>query len=171
MARGDDGEERVRLWFEDMPVGRRFTSGKHRVEREEVIAFAARYDPQPYHLDDAAAAANPIFGRLSASGLHTMAMASRLVHDLFVRDGIHPVAGGGLDEWRLILPVFPDDVLRVEPEVVEAHPLATRPGLGLIKFRTTVLNQNSATVMAYVGILFMERRPVADPDPQTGDAE
>lgn len=161
MTQVGKAEDVARTWFEDLTVGRRFGFGTCQVTRDEVIDFARRYDPQPYHLNDEAAAANPIFGRLSASGLHTMAMANRLVHDGYAREGIRPVAGGGVDALRLLRPVFPGDTLRVELTVVEARPLKSRPGLGVVDMSTTVINQAGEPVMTQSGAFFIDRRPDA----------
>ena len=147
-----------RQWWEDMRAGRTFAFGEYKVERQEVIDFAMRYDPQPYHIDEAAARANPIFGRLSASGVHTFAMASRMIFDGFERHGIVVIGGGGLDELRFTHPVYPGDRLRIDGEVVEARALSSRPDRGLVRIRNTGFNQDGTQFMSYVGTLFMERR-------------
>lgn len=155
----DAANAQSRLWLEDLTPGRKFQFGDYRVTREEVIEFAARYDPQPYHLDDAAAAANPAFGRLCASGMHTMAMTHRLQMGGFRDIGLHPVAGAGMDELRMQRPVFPGDILRIEVEITDTRPLRSRPEHGLLQYLTTTRNQSDEVIMTYRSTLIMDRRP------------
>lgn len=150
------------LWWEDFTVGKSFEMGTCTVDRAEVIAFAQRFDPQPFHLDDEAAARNPIFGRLSASGVHTFALASRLMHDGCIEHGIVQVAGGGVDELRFVKPVFPGDTLRLRAEVVDRRELKSRKDIAVVKMRSIVRNQHDDVVMDYIGNLFYERRPTAN---------
>src|ERR1700751_190846 len=98
-------------WFEDYEEGSIERFGARRVIREEVLDFASKYDPQPFHLDDAAAAANPIFGRIAARGWHSCAMVMRMMPDHWMEDGHFPLGGNAVDELRWIKPVYPDDVL------------------------------------------------------------
>lgn len=151
-----------RLWLEDMAVGQLFCSGEYRVTREEVIEFASKYDPQPFHLDDEAAANNPLLGRLCASGMHTLSMAQLLMMRCFAEVGLNPLAGAGMDEMRLHLPVFPGDILHLEMEVTEARMLRSREDRGLLGYLTRIINQDGIAVMTYRSRLFMERRPTND---------
>ena len=135
-------------YFEDMVVGsvthslRRYT-----VTREEVIAFATQYDPQPFHLDDEAAKATH-FGRLSASGWHTGAMAMRLmVETMQAGEKTAGLGSPGIDELRWVKPVYPGDELRVEIELIDKRRSKSRPDMGLTKSRQTVFNQNDEVVM------------------------
>jgi len=98
-------------WFEDYQVGQVERFGAYQVTREEVIEFASRFDPQPFHLDDAAAAANPIFGKLAASGWHTCAMVMRMLVDHQLKDGHMSLGSPGVDEIRWLKPVYPGDTL------------------------------------------------------------
>ena len=148
-------------YFEDFQVGDVEHVGKHELGRAEAIAFAAAYDPQPFHLDDAAAAANPIFGRLSASGWHTALIAMRLVAEHSRRTGARAVGSPGLDELRWLKPVYPGDVLRVETEVIAKSTSRTRPGIGFVKVRTVVFNQNGDPVLRQVATTMQPRRPEA----------
>lgn len=138
-------------YFEDMVVGTVTQSSRtYSVTREEVIAFAEKYDPQPFHLDDEAAK-NTFFGRLSASGWHTGAMAMRMMVDTW-RDG-EPTAGlgsPGIDELRWKKPVYPGDELRVEMELVSKRRMASRPDMGLTKSKQTVYNQDDEVVMTMI---------------------
>ncbi len=143
-------------YLEDYAVGQVFGSGRMRVEEDRVRSFAAEFDPQPFHLD-AAAAARSVFRGLAASGWHTAAMSMRL----FVDSDIRPeggIVGMGFDEFRWPRPVRPGDELRLESEVLEVRPSASRPDQGLIKVRTTTLNQNDEPVQVMVGNLLVKRR-------------
>lgn len=150
-----------RLWWEDLTVGRSFQLGSYAVTREEVIEFATRFDPQPFHMDDEAARANPIFGRLSASGPHTFAMTSRMTCDGYRHHGIVPMAGAGTDELRFHHPVYPGDVLAATTEVALTRPLKSRADRGLVHLKTATRNQDGVVVMSYTGLIFIERRPAA----------
>ena len=138
-------------YFEDMVVGTVTQSSRtYLVTREEVIAFAEKYDPQPFHLDDEAAKTT-FFGRLSASGWHTGAMAMRVMVDTW-RDG-EPTAGlgsPGIDELRWKKPVYPGDKLRVEMELISKRRMASRPDMGLTKSKQTVYNQDNEVVMTMI---------------------
>src|SRR5262249_11774257 len=129
----------TRLYLEDFAVGQIFRSGSLTVEVADIKAFATQYDPQPFHLDEAAAKAT-LFAGLAASGWPPAALTMRLLVD-----GGAPIAGGiigaGTDELRWPRPVRPGDQLRVESEVLEIQPSRTRPQ-GRMKLRTTTLNQN-----------------------------
>jgi len=136
-------------YFEDVEVGRVARFGSYAVTRDEVTDFAARYDPQPFHLSDEAAAGTH-FGRLSASGWHTCAMTmAMLVENM--RDRAEAGLGSpGLDELRWLKPVYPGDTLSVETEVLEKRRSASRPEMGLYKSRVRVLNQHGEPVLTMV---------------------
>src|SRR5580692_11037125 len=143
-------------YLEDFVVGQTFGSGRLRIEGERALAFAAEFDPQPFHLDEAAARRS-IFGGLAASGWHTAAATMRLLteSDLKPAGGI---IGAGLDECRWPRPVRPGDELRVECEVLEVRPSKSRPEQGLIILRTTTLNQDDEAVLVHVVNLVVLRR-------------
>lgn len=147
------------IWFEDMPVGRIDLFGQVEVTREEVLEFAGKYDPQPFHLDDEAAAANPLFGRLAASGWHTACLGMRMTVDYWASLGSGVLAGAGVEELRWLKPVFPGDRLRCESEVVEARPSASRPEIGIVSKRLTIFNQDDVAVMSQTATVIMRRRP------------
>ena len=149
------------LTFEDMAVGRIDRFGAKLVDRDEVIAFARAYDPQPFHMDDAAAAANPLFGRLSASGWHTAAMANRMTVDHWAKMGRAILGGLGMEELAFLAPVYPGDALRCEAEILAARPSASKPVAGIVKARTTVFNQDDVAVLRVVGSFMIRRRPTA----------
>ena len=147
-------------YWEDLPVGRIDTFGEKLVDREEVLDFARKFDPQAFHLDDAAAAANPMFGRLAASGFHTAAMTMRMVADHHTSEGGRAILGGaGLEELSWLKPVYPGDTLRVHTEVIEARPSKSKPDRGVVKTRTLVFNQDDEPVMRQVAVALVQRRP------------
>src|SRR5213596_2299206 len=143
-------------YLEDFAAGQTFGSGRLRVEKERIKTFAAEFDPQPFHLDEEAARGS-IFGGLAASGWHTAAMTMRLLveSDLTPAGGI---IGAGFDEFRWTKPVRPGDELRVEVEVLEVRASKSKPDQGVIKVRTTTLNQNAEPVQITVGNLLVPRR-------------
>lgn len=145
-------------YLEDYQVGQRSSFGSYRVTREEVVDFASKYDPQPFHLDDDAAA-RTYFGRLSASGWHTCAMTMRMLVDNFTQEESAGLGSPGLDELRWLKPVYPGDTLRVEVEVLEVRPSQSRPDMGSTKNRVTVLNQHDEPVMTMTSIGLIRRRP------------
>ncbi len=143
-------------YLDDLTVGRRFTTGAVTVDAAAIRAFAAEYDPQPFHLDDAAARAS-LFGRLVASGWHTMALTMRLL----VEGGLQPawgLIGLGADELRWPRPVEPGDVLQVEWEVIETRPSASKPDRGIARLRVTTRNQRGEVVLALVTTVLVPRR-------------
>jgi acyl dehydratase len=144
-------------YLEDFAVGQTFGSGRLVVEEARIKTFAAEFDPQPFHLD-AETARQSLFGGLAASGWHTAALTMRLL----VESDIKPVGGiigAGFNELRWPRPVRPGDELRVESEVLEVRPSKSRPEQGMIKVRTTTLNQTGEPVQIFVGNLVVPRRP------------
>jgi acyl dehydratase len=161
------------IWFEDFAVGRKDSFGSIAVKREDTIDFARKFDPQPFHLDDAAAAANPLFGRLSASGWHTGAMGMRMTVDFWDSLGGRSILGGaGIDELRWLAPVYPGDTLRAESEVLDARISASKPDIGIVRTRLVLFNQDDAPVMSQISSFIVRRRP-ADPEApaRTPDAD
>jgi acyl dehydratase len=144
-------------YLEDFTPGQTYTSGRLRIDAEQIKAFAADFDPQPFHLD-AEAARKSLFGGLAASGWHTAALTMRLLVDGELRP-VGGIVGAGFDEFRWPRPVYPGDELHVESEVLEVRPSKTRPKQGMIKVRTTTLNQNGEAVQISVGNLVVPRRP------------
>jgi acyl dehydratase len=143
-------------YLEDFEPGQKFGSGRLAVEAARVKSFAAEFDPQPFHLDEEAARQS-LFGGLAASGWHTAAMTMRLLveSDLKPAGGI---IGAGFDEFRWPKPVRPGDELHLHIEVIETRASKSRPDQGLIKIRTTTLNQNEEPVQVSVGNLIVLRR-------------
>ncbi len=135
--------------YEDIVVGSKSSFGNYEVTREEVIEFARKFDPQPFHLDDEAAAQTH-FGRLSASGWHTGAMAMRMMVDNMTANRQAGLGSPGIDELQWLKPVHPGDTLRIESEVLSKRRSQSRPEMGMFKARTTVLNQHDVAVMTMV---------------------
>jgi acyl dehydratase len=146
-------------YLEDFEAGQTFLSGRIRIDADRIKSFAAEFDPQPFHLDERAAA-DSIFRSLAASGWHTAAITMRLL----VEGDLKPAGGivsTGFDEFRWPRPVRPGDELRVESEVLEVRASKSRPDQGAIKVRTTTLNQNNKPVQVFVGNLIVLRRPAS----------
>jgi len=146
------------LYLEDFEVGQRYAGARRAVmDADRMKAFAAEFDPQPFHLDEQAASGS-FFGGLAASGWHTAAATMRLLvdSDLKPKGGI---VGAGFEEFRWPRPVRPGDELRIESEILEVRGSKSRPDQGVIKVRTTTLNQREEAVQVTVGILVVPRRP------------
>ncbi|HKO07369.1 MAG TPA: MaoC family dehydratase [Alphaproteobacteria bacterium] len=143
-------------WFDDLEIGMRFKSGGKLVTREDIKRFAAEFDPQPYHLDEAAAARSPLQG-LAASGWHTAAIVMRLCIETRPF-GPHPIFGLGVDELRWLAPVRPGDVLHVEGEVVGLTPSRTKPQ-GVARLKWTAFNQRGEPVYTITPMAIVPRRP------------
>jgi acyl dehydratase len=149
----------IPLFLEDLHAGQRFTSGTHTVDEDEVAEFARRFDPQPFHLD-AAAARESVFGGLVASGWHTAAMTMRLQVD-----GGLPIAGGivGIGaEIGWTSPTRPGDILHVESEVLEVRPSRSLPDRGIVSVRSETRTQDGRTVQTLTVTLVVPRRPAID---------
>jgi acyl dehydratase len=143
-------------YLDDYAVGQTFGSGKLRVDKQQIKAFATDFDPQPFHLDEDAAR-DSIFGGLAASGWHTAAMTMRLL----VESELKPAGGmigAGFDEFRWPKPVRPGDELRLESEIIDVRPSKSRPTQGIVKVRTTTFNQNDEPVQVLVANLVVPRR-------------
>ncbi len=146
-------------YFEDIEVGSTARFGAYPVTREEVIAFAEKYDPQPFHLSDEAAAATH-FGRLSASGWHTCAMVMSMTVANLKKNRQAGLGSPGIDELKWVKPVYPGDTLRCETEVLEKRRSASRPEMGIFKSRMTVFNQDDVVVMTFTSNGLVSTRPV-----------
>jgi acyl dehydratase len=143
-------------WFDDLKLGMRFKSGETTVSREDIKRFASEFDPQPFHLDEAAAE-NTILKGLAASGWHTAAIAMNLA--VQTRPfGSHPLMGAGVDDLRWMKPVRPGDTLHLEGEVVELVPSRTKPQ-GVARVKWTVYNQHGEAVYTFNPIAIVPRRP------------
>ena len=144
-------------YLEDFAVGQTFGTGRVKIDKEQIKAFAAEFDPQPFHTDEVAAR-DTMFRGLAASGWHTAALTMRLV----IQSEFKPAGGligAGFDELRWPRPVRPGDELHVESEILDVRPSKSRPEQGLIKVKMTTLNQNGEPVMVSIGNLIVPRRP------------
>jgi acyl dehydratase len=153
-------------YFEDIKVGERMEIGSHTFKAEEIIAFAKKFDPQPFHIDEAAAARSH-FGKLVASGWHTSAVCMRHIIDANRREDEalrargEPIAKNGpspgVRDVRWPKPVYAGDTISFASEIVEARATA-RPGYGLVVTRSTGTNQHGDLVYSVQGAVFVERR-------------
>jgi len=144
------------LYLEDLRVGQRFFSASERLTLEQITRFAAEYDPQPFHLDEAAARSS-VFEGLAASGWHTASASMRLL----VGGGL-PIAGGIVGtggELLWLKPVRPGDTLHVETEVLEIVPSRSKPDRGMVRVRVLTINQHGETVQSFTPRLVVPRRP------------
>lgn len=146
-------------YLEDYAVGQTLGSGRIRVDKEHIMAFAAEFDPQPFHLDEALAV-DTFFRGLAASGWHTAAMTMRLLVDGELKPA-GGIVGTGFDEFRWPRPVRPGDELHVESEILEVRPSKARPTQGVVKVRITTFNQNDEPVQVQIGNLLVPARPRA----------
>jgi len=145
------------FYLEDLHVGLRFTSGNHTIGEDEIVEYALKYDPQPFHLDDEAARGT-LFGSLAASGWHVASVTMRLQveSELKLAGGI--IGAGGEFAWPN--PTRPGDILRVESEILEIRPSRSRPERGMVKMRSETRNQRDEVVFALTVRLVVPRRIV-----------
>ncbi|RKH73341.1 MaoC family dehydratase [Corallococcus interemptor] len=156
MASTQEGGGRQALFLDDLSVGQKFISGTHTLDAAQIVAFAREFDPQGFHLDDAAAK-DTLFEGLAASGWHTAALTMKLnvQSGLPFKGGI--VGAGGDLRWPR--PTRPGDVLHVESEVLEVTPSRTRPDRGMATVRSETKNQKGDVVQVLVAKLVLPRRP------------
>ena len=147
------------IYLDDLELGTETYFGSTEVTREEVIAFAERYDPQPFHLSDEAAARTH-FGRLAASGWHTCAMVMGVIARHVVATEQAGLGSPGIDELRWLKPVYPGDTLHVRSTIVEVRPSRSKPDIGSFRTAATVTNQDGVPVLTFTSIVLMRRRPV-----------
>ena len=147
-------------YLEDIAAGQSRTFGTYEVTRDEVIEFATKYDPQPFHLSDDAAA-QTFFGRIAASGWHTCAMTMRMLVDDFTEHGLASLGSPGIDELRWKTPVYPGDTLRVESNVLDVRPSVSNTGMGIIRSQLRVFNQHDVEVLSMITNAMVRTRPDA----------
>jgi acyl dehydratase len=147
------------LYWEDFPPGTVLEFGATTPTRESIVEFASRYDPQPFHLDEAAAR-DSLFGGLCASGWHTCALTMRMICDGYLYRTAS-LGSPGIDGLRWTHPVYPGDTLSVRMTVLQARPMASRPGTGLTQNRWEVRNQHDRIVMTMEGWGMLRCRPAA----------
>ncbi|MFU2052316.1 MaoC family dehydratase [Bordetella hinzii] len=145
----------AKRYLEDLAVGDSFISGEYTITRAEIIDFAQRYDPQPFHLSEEAAR-HSLFGGLAASGWHTAAVSMRLlVQSLPLAGGV--IGAGGEISWPR--PPRPGDVLRVRSEIVQIVPSRSKPDRAIVLLQSETLNQNAEVAQRFVSKLVVFRRP------------
>lgn len=152
-----------KIHFEDFHVGETIEMGRRTVDRDEVIAFARDFDPQPFHVDEAAAKAS-MFGGLIASGWHTVAMVMRMMCDSYLLDAAS-LGSPGVDHVKWLKPVRPGDTIRANRTILEARASRSKPEVGIVKSRWEVYNQDDELVMTMEGYgMFSVRdpKPAAD---------
>jgi acyl dehydratase len=148
------------IYFEDLELGAETYYGSYEVTREEVLEFAHKYDPQPFHISDEAAAKTH-FGRIAASGWHTAAMTMAVIARYVVGHEQAGLGSPGIDDLRWRKPVYPGDTLHVRGTIVEKTPSRSRPEMGSFRTDTVVSNQDDQPVMSFTSIVLIRRRPEA----------
>lgn len=143
-------------YFEDLEVGETREFGEYHVTEDEIIDFAEKYDPQPFHIDKEAAKESA-FGELVASGWHTAAMCMRMLVDGFLHE-YATMGGRGVDELRWKNPVKPGDTLHVRTEILDKRPSESVPKRGYMRFSMEAVNQNDEVVISWVELPMIERR-------------
>ncbi len=145
-----------RFYYEDFEQGSVERFGSRTVTREEIVGFAAEFDPQPMHLDEQAARRTPL-GGLAASGWHSCAIMMRLIADGFILES-SCMGSPGVEELKWLKPVRPGDRLAVRRTVLETRVSKSRPAMGFVRFRFELLNQNGETVMEQTNFIMFGRR-------------
>jgi acyl dehydratase len=159
-ARNTELQDSGKLYWEDFEAGATLPMGERRVARDEVIAFAREFDPQPFHVDEAAAARS-MYGGLIASGWHTVALVMRMMCDSYLNRAAS-LGSPGIDNLRWLKPVRPGDTIRAQRTVMETRASKSRPDMGLVRMRWEVVNQHDELVMTLEGTqMFVRRSPGA----------
>ena len=155
-----EGKRNIRYYWEDMQPGSERDLGTITPTREEIIAFASQFDPQPFHLDDEAAKAS-VFGGLCASGWHTCSMAMRLMVTNFLHEAAS-LGSPGLENLQWKKPVKPDDTLHLTHKILESRPMRSKPDVGLVRTQWVMHNQHGDCVLQMEGWgMFRRRHPAA----------
>jgi acyl dehydratase len=152
----------ITYFWEDMAVGQVRDLGTISPSREDIIAFASQFDPQPFHLDDAAGAAS-VFGGLCASGWHTCSMAMRLMVTNFLQQ-TSSLGSPGLENIQWKKPVYPNDTLRLQTTVLETKPMGRRPDVGMTRNLWEMFNQHGDKVLHMEGWGMFRRRNTSTPE-------
>ena len=149
----------ITVFWEDLQPGQVLDLGSLAVTREEILAFASQFDPQPFHLDDEAAKAS-VFGGLCASGWHTCSMAMRLMVTNFLQTAAS-LGSPGLENVKWMKPVYPGDTLRLQHRILESRPMRSRPDVGLVRTQWEMFNQHGEQVLHMEGWGMFRRRTPA----------
>jgi acyl dehydratase len=147
------------IHLDDLEPGQVYHLGRRTLGRDEIVAFARAWDPQPFHLDEAAAAQS-IYGGLIASGWHTVCVFMRLFADGLLHRAA-AMGSPGVDELRWLKPVRPGDSLEARLEILEIRPSRSKPDRGIVRARSVTLNQHGEEVLTFVAPLLFKRRPQA----------
>jgi len=146
-------------YFEDFTVGETIDCGRRTVTKEEIVAFAKDFDPQPFHVDEAAAARSR-YGGLIASGWHSCCLCMRLAVDAVLGDAAN-MGSPGMDKIRFLKPLRPGDTINAKLRVVEATPSRSKPDRGRLTFAFELYNQSGELIMDMTAMAIFHRRPTA----------
>jgi acyl dehydratase len=152
----------IKYYWEDLKVGSVRDLGTVTLSAEEIKDFAVRFDPQPFHIDEAAGRRS-IFGKLCASGWHTCALAMKLTVENFLHEAAS-MGSPGVENLRWLKPVYPGDTLHLRQKIVESRALRTRPDVGLVRSAWEMSNQNGDAVLQMEGYGMFRRRHPATPE-------
>ena len=144
-------------YLDDFSEGSTFETEGKTLSEAEILEFALKYDPQPFHMDVEAAKEGP-FGGLIASGIHTLAIGVRMMIQAQVFAPDASIGSPGMDELRWLKPVYPGDTLRMRGEVLETTPSRSKPDRGMLRYRMTIFNQNGEDVMSMLGMQILRRQ-------------
>jgi acyl dehydratase len=144
-------------YFEDFKLGDVVEAGSRKLTKDEIVAFAREFDPQPFHTDETAAKES-IYGGLIASGWHSGSLLMRMFYEAVIRDSAS-MGSPGIDDLRWLKPVRPGDTLRFRSTVVEVTPSRSKPDRGLVRTLCELLNQDGEVVMSLKPVNFFLRRP------------
>ena len=155
-----DATKTIKYYWEDLAPGSTRQLGSVSPTKEQILSFAGLFDPQPFHLDEAAAQAS-VFGSLCASGWHTCAMAMRLMVDNFLSEAAG-LGSPGLESLKWLRPVFPGDTLSLRHTILDSRPMSSRPDVGLVRTLWEMRNQRGDKVLHMDGWgMFRRRTPAA----------
>jgi acyl dehydratase len=143
------------IYLDDLEAGQSFALGSRTVNRDEIVAFASAWDPQPFHLDEEAAKAG-IYGQLIASGWHTVCIFMRLFADGLLNRAA-AIGSPGIDELRWLKPVCAGDSLEARVEILDVRPFRSRPDRGAARIRCIVANQQGEVLTMIATVMFMRR--------------
>jgi acyl dehydratase len=144
-------------YLDDFSEGSTFETEGKTLSEAEILEFALKYDPQPFHMDVEAAKEGP-FGGLIASGIQTLAIGVRMMIQAQVFAPDASIGSPGMDELRWLKPVYPGDTLRMRGEVLETTPSRSKPDRGMLRYRMTIFNQNGEDVMSMLGMQILRRQ-------------
>ena len=156
------------VWYDDYDIGHVFEFGEVTMVEEEIIGFARKYDPQPFHVDEEAAAAS-VYGGIIASGWHTVCVCMRLIVDNMMGSESGSIGSPGLSEVSWPKPVRPGDTLRLRGEILEKIPSKSKPDRGFWRVRFAALNQDDEEVAVMVPLQYFLKRPNAPAESSAGN--